>query len=93
MKQEPPHPMQPIVIDEHGVPRFKANKIVRYILDHGGIDLNHIAMKSGPLGFSAEDHMQLAQLIGYSIGGYGELDYVTDESYSAAESAAEEAKR
>ena len=81
------HPMQPIEIDDRGCPRFKANAIVRYLLDEGGIDLNQIAIKN----FSAEDQMQLAQLIGYSVGGYGELDYVTDESYDEAEAAADAA--
>jgi hypothetical protein len=42
--------------------------------------LNDIAM----MGFSDEDQEHFAQLIGYSIGGYGELSYVSDESYRAA---------
>ena len=37
------HPMQPIEMDSDGTPRFKANEIVRYLLDNGGIDLNQIA--------------------------------------------------
>jgi hypothetical protein len=81
----PKHPLQPIVLDEHGTPRFKANAIVRYLLDNGGIDLNRLAV----LPFDAEDREQLAQLIGYSIGGYAELSYVSDRSYNAAERAAE----
>lgn len=37
------NPMQPIVFDEHKVIRFKDNKIVRYLLDNGGIDLNDLS--------------------------------------------------
>jgi len=65
-------PIQPIIDG-----RFKENKIVRHLLDHGGIDLNKIAM----LNFPQEDTEQFAQLIGYSVGGFGSLSYVTDETY------------
>lgn len=74
------HPMQPVGFDAHGVARFKRNAIVEYLLDRGPFDMNHLAA----LPFSAEDRMQFAQLIGYSVCGYGELHYVTDESYDAA---------
>lgn len=77
----PKHPMQPIVVDENGTKRFKANAIVRYLVNHGSINLNDIAA----LEFSQEDREQLAQLIGYSIGGFGELSYVSDETYEISE--------
>ena len=73
-------PMQPL-IDK----RFKENKIVRHCLDAGGTDLNKICM----IDFSIEDREQFAQLIGYSLGGYGDLSYVTDESYNRAEKQSE----
>lgn len=60
--------------------RFVANNIVRYLLDNGGIDLNKLAM----LDFSTDDQEQFAQLIGYSLSGYSDLSYVSDESYNAA---------
>lgn len=74
-------PMQPIEKDERGTVRFKPNAIVRYILEHGGIDMNHLACVPG---FPVEDQEQFAQLIGYSLGGYSELSYVRDESYETA---------
>ena len=74
-------PMQPLAYDEKGVLRFKANAIVQYILDNGGTDLNKIAC----LPFSKEDRQQFAQLIGYSLSGYGSLSYVDNESYETAE--------
>jgi hypothetical protein len=74
------HPMQPIAKDEYGVYRFKANPIVRYLLDWGGIDMNKLAA----LEFDDADREHFAQLIGYSVGGYGELSYVSDESYHRA---------
>ena len=74
-------PMQPLI--SH---RFKENKIVRHCLDAGGTDLNKLAM----MDFSVEDREQFAQLIGYSLGGYSELSYVTDESYYRAEKQCED---
>ncbi len=74
------HPMQPIEKDENGVIRFKENKIVRYLLDAGPFDMNQLAM----LPFSQEDREQFAQLIGYSVGGFGELSYVSQESVATA---------
>ncbi len=75
------HPMQPVVRDKTGVLRFQANAIARYLLDHGGIDLNRLAL----LDFTDDDRMQFAQLIGYSVSGYSELDYASDESVDAAD--------
>jgi len=63
--------MQPIEYDEYGVIRFKENKIVRFLLDNGPHDMNSLALQ----GFSAEDQAQFAQLIGYSISGFGDLSY------------------
>lgn len=74
------HPIQPLAADEHGVLRFKQNAIVRYLLDHGGIDLNQIAV----LPFDNADREQFAQLIGYSLGGFGDLEYVSNETYETA---------
>ncbi len=67
-----PHPMQPIVMATDKVIRFQANAIVRWLLDVGGMDMNTIAQTS----FAREDREQFAQLIGYSVSGYGELPYV-----------------
>lgn len=78
---KPAHPMQPIALDEHGRPRFVGNPIVRYLLDNGGIDLNKIARQE----FDNADQEHFAQLIGYSVSGYGELSYVSDVSYQRAE--------
>ena len=74
------HPIQPLEKDSDGTLRFKRNAIVRHLLDHGGIDMNKLAVMT----FSSEDREQFAQLIGYSLDGFGELSYVSDDSYSAA---------
>jgi hypothetical protein len=68
-------PMQPLVDG-----RFKENKIVNYCLDNK-TDMNDIARHD----FTNEDREQFAQLIGYSLGGYSDLSYVSDESYYRAE--------
>ncbi len=93
--------MQPVYKDENGTLRFKENKIVRYMLDHGinlidarynekfgrnGLSLNKLAMYD----FPQEDWEQFYQLIGYSISGYHELSKVSDESCEEASRLAKE---
>ena len=79
------HPIQPIVTDDKGVLRFKENRIVSDLLDFAsnhGFGLNEIACRD----YSREDRQQLAQLIGYSLRGYGELrSYVDDDAYGTAQ--------
>jgi len=75
------HPVQPLEEDEQGILRFKENKIVRFLLDAGPFDLNRLAL----IRFDDEDREQFAQLIGYSLAGFGELSYVSDETYERAE--------
>lgn len=75
------HPIQPLEKDARGVLRFKQNAIVAFLIDHGGIDLNGLAR----MHFQDEDRVQLAQLIGYSLSGFSELSYVSDEDMEAAE--------
>ena len=74
------NPIQPLE-NINGMIRFKENKIVRYLLDNGGIDLNKLAV----MDFDDNDREQLSQLIGYSLSGYGDLSHVSDESYYVAE--------
>ena len=77
------NPIQPLAPDAHGVVRFKANAIVRHLIDtHPTVDMNALARKS----FTDDDRQQFAQLIGYSLSGYGSLSgYVDDVAYLAAE--------
>lgn len=81
----PEHPIQPLYKDEEGTIRFKSNKIVRFLLDAGPYDLNTLAV----MDFSREDREQFAQLIGYSLSGFGELSYVSDKTYKQAEKLAD----
>lgn len=81
------HPMQPIEKDDQGVVRFRENKIVGFLLDAGPFDMNQIAK----MPFSVEDRRQFAQLIGYSVCGYGELSYAEDHpSVAEADAVAEQ---
>lgn len=73
-------PRQPVYVDEHGTYRFRRNALVVYLLDHGGIDMNALAL----LDFTDDDREQFAQLIGYSVSGFGELHYATDVRYRQA---------
>lgn len=74
------HPIQPTEKDKSGVLRFKKNAIVEYILNNGGLDLNDLACKN----FSQEDREQFAQLIGYSLCGFADLSYASEETIRAA---------
>lgn len=66
-------PMQPVYIDPLGTARFRANALVRHLLDQpGGQTLNDLARLPN---IPREDWAQLAQLIGYSVSGYGDLSY------------------
>jgi hypothetical protein len=79
-KQQSHQPIQPLFRDAQGRVRFKQNAIVVHLLDNGGIDMNKLAV----MDFTSEDRQQFAQLIGYSLDGYSELSYVTDDAYGAA---------
>lgn len=70
-----PMPMQPI---RNG--RFVPNRIVQYLLEVAPIGLNELAA----MDFSAQERMQFAQLIAYSVGGFGELSYTDNETYETA---------
>jgi len=76
------NPIQPLAKDAKGVLRFKANAIVQHLLDtHPACDMNKLAC----MDFTDDDRQQFAQLIGYSLDGYGSLQsYVNDEAYNAA---------
>lgn len=74
------NPDQPLYTDERGTTRFKKNAIVRFLLDAGPFDMNALAR----MDFSDDDRAQFAQLIGYSLGGFSELSYVSDEAYERA---------
>ena len=67
------HPMQSIVMDESNVIRFQENAIVRFLLDAGPFDMNQL----GIMPFDREDREQFAQLIGYSVSGFGDLSYAS----------------
>ena len=78
------HPMQDIELDNRGVVRFRVNAIVRYLLDAGPFDMNALAM----MPFSDEDREQFAQLIGYSVGGFGDLSYASEDCVRRADARA-----
>lgn len=82
-------PLQPVIRAEDGIIRFKRNPLVRFLLDAGPFDLNFLAH----IPATKEEHAQLAELIGYSVSGYGDLSYVSDARYELADSAAREVRK
>lgn len=77
--------MQPVEFDADGVARFKANAIVRFLLDAGPFDMN--VLFCAP--FKREDREQFAQLIGYSVSGAGGLPYMSAELIEKADAEVE----
>ena len=77
-------PMQPTEM-VGTVLRFKGNKVVRHLLDNGGLDMNHLASQ----GFPREDYAQFCQLIGYSVGGFSDLRCSDDATVASAWNAPE----
>lgn len=80
MNRHKEHPMQPLLRDRRRILRFKPNKIVQFLLDAGPFDMNQLARMK----FSREDREQFAQLIGYSLQGFSELEYVSSSAYQRA---------
>lgn len=87
------HPMQPLVRDPKGVVRFKKNPIVDHLLEHGGLNLNNLMLAGHALGFTKDDWTQFAQLIGYSVSGFGELSYVDKKAQREADRLASQLSR
>lgn len=83
------HPQQEIVIGPMGVIRFRENKIISYLQRSGKLNLNEIAR----MNFPREDRIQLAQLIGYSVSGFGDLSYVPRKLAGACDAQADKLLR
>ncbi len=88
----PPHPMQPVVITPSGVARFRPNRLVVWMLEQGAtgraFDMNTMyAAFGGNEGPHAEELEQFAQLIGYSVSGFGGLSYASKATTAAADEA------
>ncbi len=83
------HPMQPVIRAADGVIRFQPNPIVRHLLDWAksrGMGLNELMIRGQTYGeFSDEDFEQFAQLIGYSVSGFGDLSYARPEAVQKAD--------
>ena len=80
-------PMQPIELAQDGVIRFKTNRMVNDLYEFSvarGFGLNEMARRD----YTPDERMQFAQLIGYSVSGYGGLSYVSDESANKADAIA-----
>ena len=76
------HPMQPVVFDKHRVARFKANPIIRHLVDKYPNGLNSLTIDCKA---TAEDWSQLYLLIGYSVGGFGDLSGVPQSHVTKAD--------
>ncbi len=97
-------PMQPVILDRNGHPRFRANKIVDHVVLHAGefvirqgapdligrLDLTKLGWWCDETDVPQEDQEQFAQLMGYSVSGYHELSYVSEASCARATEKARE---
>jgi len=85
MGKKKQHPMQKLVIVDDVV-RFRKNLLVEYLLSAGPFDLNHLSCLPN---IPKEDWEQFAQLIGYSVSGFGSLSYATDEVVAKSDAKAD----
>jgi hypothetical protein len=69
--------------NKKGILEFLENRIIRDLVDKGIINLNEVAKTYHEEKYN-QDHQQLAQLIGYSLGGYLDLSYVGEDRRHAA---------
>jgi len=83
------HPQQPIGIAEDGVVRFKGNSIIEDLFQSRALDLNEIKRRVQTGDFPKEDYVQLTQLLGYSVSGWGDLSTSPPEMVTAADKEAE----
>lgn len=77
--------MRELVKDKNGVVRFKQNVIIDWLQETKRIDLNDIARHIGL--FPIEDVEEFWQMLGYSVGGYGDLSFVREETIQEADEA------
>ena len=97
LSEDPRHPMQPVVVADDGIHRFKVNPLVEYLLrTHPTENLNTLSMfvanmtrrRAAQLGFrgapSDDDYGQLMQLIGYSVSGASGIESISDEVFQNA---------
>lgn len=85
------HPIQPIVWQD-GVIRFKENKLVSMLLQHStiaGMGLNQLVALTRCNTEFDDDWNQLAQLIGYSVSGFGDLSYADKKLVKKADKIAD----
>jgi len=78
------HPNQDLETDVHGTVRFVENKIVRYLLEEGSLNINDLSDRFAEDDEYRDDFVQFAQLIGFSVAGFGDLPYVREDEYHLA---------
>ena len=83
------HPEQPIGMASDGVIRFKGNSIIKELKRTRALDLNKISVRVQRGDFPMEDYVQLTQLLGYSVSGWGDLSTSPPEMVAAADKEAE----
>lgn len=83
-----PHPQQPIGFADDGAIRFKENKIISSLFERGVISLNDLRGRVVDGEFSEGDYVQLTQLIGYSVSGWGGLSTSPPDMVATADAEA-----
>lgn len=74
------HPSQPVEVAADNIVRFKPNAIVKYMVENGPWDLDRLSTIG-----TGKDYSQLAQQLGYSVSGWGDLSIVNDARHAAVE--------
>jgi hypothetical protein len=89
LRDDLPHPMQPVGLDADGIARFKANAIVRFLLEKSPTNIQELSCIPWPDG----DFTHLMQLLGYSVSGYGDLSTSPASIVAAADAVVDDEVR
>jgi hypothetical protein len=77
--------LREVYTDTKGVVRFRGNAVVEWLFKNGRIDLNTIPCHSLP----SKDVAEFWQMLGYSVSGYGDLDFIDRMTVEQADKEAE----
>lgn len=86
-------PDQPMHVDADGVVRFIKNRAVCELYERSlaaGYGLHELAKDAARGNYTKDELSQLAQLLGYSVSGFGDLSYADPEDVARLDEQAAE---
>jgi hypothetical protein len=75
------HPLQPTVIDDEGIARFKGNAFVEYLFEKSSMSIADMNLSE----FSVEDREQMLQLLGIPVSEFVAMKDIRQSSVEEAQ--------